>query len=63
MLVLTDTSNQRKKRVFPVLITYFFPLLGVRVRILQFDEHPAETADFFCNCTNVKDEGNVTLKK
>lgn len=45
----TDTSNHGSIKLFPVLIRYFLPYEGVRVKILEFREQPGETSDIVVN--------------
>lgn len=43
--LLTDASNHGSIKLFPVLVRYFVPYEGVRVRILEFQKQPGESSD------------------
>lgn len=43
--LLTDASNHGSIKLFPVLIRYFLPYEGVKVKVLEFREQPGETSD------------------
>lgn len=43
--LLTDASNHGSIKIFPVLIRYFLPCEGVKVKVLEFREQPGETSD------------------
>lgn len=43
--LLTDASNHGSIKLFPVLIRYFIPYEGVKVKVLEFREQPGETSD------------------
>lgn len=45
----TDASNHGSIKLFPVLIRYFLPYEGVKVKILEFLEQPGETSDIVVN--------------
>jgi len=45
----TDASNHGSTKLFPVLIRYFLPCEGVKVKILEFREQPGETSDIVVN--------------
>lgn len=62
----TDASNHGSIKLFPVLIRYFLPYEGVKVKILEFREQPGETSDIVvnylkevlsCNDLNKKNSG------
>lgn len=43
--LLTDASNHGNIKMFPVLIRYFLPTIGVRVKILEFSAENGETGE------------------
>ncbi|CAB3256295.1 unnamed protein product [Arctia plantaginis] len=47
--LLTDASNHGSVKLFPVLIRYFLPCEGVKVKVLEFREQPGETSDIIVN--------------
>lgn len=42
--LLTDASNHGSIKLFPILIRYYLPYEGVKVKILEFREQPGETS-------------------
>lgn len=40
-----DASNHKDIKLFPVLVRYFKPLEGVKVKIIEFSSLPGETSD------------------
>lgn len=46
--IYTDASNHGNIKLFPVLVRYFDPLIGVRVKILDITSQPGETSDIIC---------------
>ena len=47
--VSTDASNHKDVKLFPVIIRYFLPLSGVKIKILDMQSLPGETAETICN--------------
>ncbi|KAK4875643.1 hypothetical protein RN001_012065 [Aquatica leii] len=43
--LLTDASNHGSIKLFLVMIRYFLPYEGVKVKVLEFREQPGETSD------------------
>lgn len=43
--LMTDASNHGSIKLFPVMIRYFLPYEGIKVKILEFREQPGETSD------------------
>lgn len=43
--VLTDASNHGNLKMLPVLVRYFLPTTGIRVKILDFSTMPGETSE------------------
>lgn len=46
--VFTDASNHKDVKLFPLMIRYFVPLAGVKVKILDMQSLPGETAQTIC---------------
>jgi hypothetical protein len=43
--VMTGASNHKDIKIFPVLIRYFEPSLGVEIKVLEFKSLPGERAE------------------
>lgn len=43
--IYTDASNHGNIKLFPVLVRFFDPLIGVRIRILDITSQPGETSE------------------
>ena len=45
--VSIDTSNMREIKMVPVLVRYFLPLEGVKIKLLDLGSIPGETSDIY----------------
>ena len=43
--VTIDASNRKKIKLVPVVVRYFVPDIGVKVKLLEFKSLPGETAE------------------
>lgn len=41
----TDASNRKSTKMFPILVRYFIPTIGVRVKLLEFSTEKGETSE------------------
>lgn len=47
--IYTDASNHGSMKIFPVLVRYFIPTIGVRVRVLDVSSEGGETSEIITN--------------
>ena len=43
--IMTDASNHKDTKLFPILVRFFQPYEGVCIKILDFQSQPGETSD------------------
>lgn len=41
----TDASNHGATKIFPIVVRYFVPLVGVKVKVLDISSEPGETSE------------------
>ena len=46
--VTIDASNRKEIKLVPVVVRYFVPDIGVKVKLLEFKSLPGETAEMYC---------------
>ncbi|KAG8240129.1 hypothetical protein J437_LFUL007306 [Ladona fulva] len=56
MSLSTDTSNHHDLKLVPVMVKYFMPYEGVKIKLLEFKELPGETAKLISN--HLKEDQN-----
>jgi hypothetical protein len=42
--IMIDSSNHRDSKLFPILVHYFFPEQGVKLRILKFTDFSGDSS-------------------
>lgn len=47
--IYTDASNHGNVKLFPVLVRYFIPTIGVRVKVLDISSEKGETSEIISN--------------
>lgn len=47
--VLSDASNHKDMKIFPLLIRFFLPKFGIQTKILDINCEPGETSDIISN--------------
>ncbi|GFR10774.1 uncharacterized protein TNCT_92721 [Trichonephila clavata] len=61
--ILNDASNHGNKKIYPIVMRYFQPYVGVQVKILDLQDQPGETSDINVNYLNqVLTNNNLTAK-
>jgi len=61
--ILNDASNHGNKKIYPILVRFFQPYVGVQVKILDLQDQPGETSDIIVNYLNqVLTDNNLTAK-
>ncbi|GFY54581.1 uncharacterized protein TNIN_172131 [Trichonephila inaurata madagascariensis] len=61
--ILNDASNHGNKKIYPIVVRFFQPYVGVQVKILDFQDQPGETSDIIVNYLNqVLTDNNLTAK-
>ncbi|GFQ98893.1 uncharacterized protein TNCT_430231 [Trichonephila clavata] len=61
--VLNDASNHGNKKIYPIVVRFFQPYVGVQVKILDLQDQPGETSDINVNYLNqVLKDNNLTSK-
>lgn len=43
--ISTDASNRRATKIFPLLVRYFVPMEGVKVKLIELSDEKGETSD------------------
>jgi len=46
-----DASNKKDIKIVPVIIRYFQPEFGIKVKLLEFKSVPGETTEILTNHT------------
>ncbi|CAL1279908.1 unnamed protein product, partial [Larinioides sclopetarius] len=61
--ILNDASNHGNNKIYPILVRFFQPYVGVQVKILDLQDQPGETSDIIVDYLNqgLKDN-NLTAK-
>ena len=49
VIVTIDASNRKEIKLVPVVVPYFVPDIGVKVKSLEFKSLPGETAEILSN--------------
>ncbi|GFY02982.1 uncharacterized protein TNCV_979871 [Trichonephila clavipes] len=61
--ILNDASNHGNKQIYPNVVRFFQPYVGVQVKILDFQDQPGQTSDIIVNYLNhVLADNNLTEK-
>lgn len=61
--LLTDTSNHRNVKLFPVLIQFFQPYEGFQGKLIEFKLQPRETSNIFMKySTEILGEPNLNSR-
>lgn len=47
--ISTDASNHKEIKMFPILLRYFLPLEGVKIRLIELNSLPGETSEQIFN--------------
>ncbi|GFR27691.1 uncharacterized protein TNCT_517441 [Trichonephila clavata] len=59
--IRNDASNHGNRKIYPIVVRYFQPYVGVQVKILDLLDHPDETSDINVNYLNqVLTDNNLT---
>ena len=61
--VIIDASNRKEIKLVPVVVRYFVPDIGVKVKLLEFKSLPGETAKILSNYLVLVLEQNELKKK
>ncbi|GFT45971.1 uncharacterized protein TNCV_3535471 [Trichonephila clavipes] len=61
--ILNDVSNHGNKKIYPIVMRFFQPYVGVQVKILDFQDQPSETTDNIIKYLNqVLTDNNLTTE-
>ncbi|XP_047036755.1 protein FAM200B-like [Helicoverpa armigera] len=61
--ILNDASNHGNKKIYPIVVRFFQPYVGVQVKILDLQDQPGETSDIIVNyLSQVLTDNNLTAK-
>jgi hypothetical protein len=63
--VMTNASNHKDTKIFPVLVRYFEPSKGVQVKLLELKSLPGERAEtvseVLTNCLSSVNARDITI--
>ncbi|CAH0563113.1 unnamed protein product [Brassicogethes aeneus] len=61
--IFSDASNHNDVKLFPSLIRFFDPLVGIKIRLLDFISLPGETSDLICGSIfNILEQNHLKNK-